>query len=138
MSEQIINSQQSLDAYKKYLDAQFEKHKYLRVDLKNGMQRTKTQNAALHKFCEQLAVTLNDGGFEFTTFVKHGYEVPFTKELVKDHLWRPVQEAVTGKLSTTKPETHEYAIIYDALNSVLAKKGIYVPWPSVESKGEAA
>ena len=133
MSEQIINSRQSLEAYKAYLDAQFAKHHYLRANVKSGKQRTLTQNASLHVFCKNLAEALNDGGFDFRTFVKDGYPVPFNEDLVKNHIWRPVQKAITGKESSTKPETHEYALIYDALNMKLAEHGIYVPWPSKES-----
>ena len=40
MAEDIINSKQSLDAYKAHLDMMFEKHKYLRMDMKKGKQRT--------------------------------------------------------------------------------------------------
>lgn len=137
MTEQPINSRQSLDAYKAHLDAQFEKYKYLRVTVKTGKQRTLTQNAALHLFCQQLADVLNEGGFDFRAFVEEGYPVPFNADLVKEYLWRPVQKAITGKESTTKPETHEYAIIYDALNVKLAEYGIFVAWPSKERLNES-
>ena len=129
MTEQIINSQQSLDAYKKYLDTQFENHKYLRLTVKTGKQRSLSQNAALHLFCEHVAVALNDAGFDFRTFIKDGYAVPFTQELVKDHFWRPIQKVVTGQHSTTKPLTDQYPVIYDFLNVKLAEHGLYVPWP---------
>jgi len=134
--EQIINSKQSLDAYKKFLDAQFEQHKYLRMTSKTGKQRTSTQNASLHKFCALLAEALNDAGFDFRLFMKEGYPVPFTEVLVKEHIWRPVQKAVTGHESTTKPKTNEYAMIYDVLNCKLAEHGLYVPWPSKDSIGD--
>ncbi len=134
MKEQIINSHQSLEAYKKYLDAQFEHSKYLRLTVKTGKQRTSTQNASLHLYCSQLAIALNDAGYDFRTFVKDGYPVPFSDELVKEYLWRPIQKAITGKESTTKPETHEYSLIYDSLNVKLAEKGLFVPWPSKDSK----
>jgi len=132
--EQIINSRQSLDAYKAYLDTQFDKHKYLRVTSKTGKQRTLTQNSSLHLFCSMLAAALNDAGFDFRVFIKEGHPVPFNEKLVKDHIWRPIQKAITGKDSTTKPETHEYADIYDALNVKLAEHGIYVPWPCKETQ----
>lgn len=128
-SEKIINSRQGLEAYKIYLDAQFDKHKYLRVTSKTGKQRTLTQNAALHLFCCKVSDALNDAGFDFRTFIREGYPVPFNEALVKEHIWRPIQKAITGKESTTKPETHEYAIIYDTLNLKLAEHGIHVPWP---------
>ena len=130
----IINSEQSLAAYKLFLDAQFKKHKFLRMTVKTGKQRSKTQNAALHLFCSQLADALNDAGFDFRTFVREGYPVPFNENLVKEHLWKPIQKAITGKESTTKPERHEYALIYDSLNLKLAEHGLFVPWPCKESK----
>ena len=130
----IINSEQSLIAYKMFLDVQFTKHKYLRLTVKTGRQRSQTQNAALHLFCSQLADALNDAGFDFREFVREGYAVPFNENLVKEYLWRPIQKAITGKDSTTKPERKEYAAIYDVLNLKLAEHGIFVPWPSKESK----
>lgn len=130
MPEEIINSRQSLDAYKAFLDAKFERYKYLRMSVKTGRQRTNTQNAALHLFCAKLADALNDAGFDFRVFIKEGYPVPFNEALVKDHLWRPIQLAITGKASTKQPERNEYGMIYDSLNAKLAEHGIYVPWPS--------
>ena len=132
--ETIINSRESLAAYKVFLDAQFEKHKFLRLTVKTGKQRSNTQNAALNVFCPQLAVALNDAGFDFRVFMKEGYPVPFNAFLVKEYIWRPIQKAITGETSTTKPKTHEYALIYDALNMKMAEHGIFVPWPSKESK----
>jgi len=134
MNEAIINSRQSLEAYKKLLDAQFEQHKYLKVTVKDGNKRTPTQNASLHLFCQQLAVAMNDAGFDFHVFIKEGYPVPFTPALVKDHMWRPIQKAITGHASTKDPEPGQYAQIYDALNMKLAEYGIFVPWPCKENK----
>jgi hypothetical protein len=133
MAEDIINSRQSLEAYKKYLDAKFEKAKYLRVTTKTGKQRTSTENASLHLFCDRVAKALNDAGFDFRVFIKDGYPVPWTEALAKDYLWRPIQEAVTGHNSTTKPERGKYGEIYDVLNVKLAEHGIYVPWPCKET-----
>lgn len=131
----IINSKQSLEAYKKFLDLQFEQHKFLRLSMKTGKTRTLTQNAALHVFCAQLADALNDGGFDIKQFFKDTYCVPFTAELVKNNIWRPMQLAVTGKKSSTKPTTGQYAEIYDCLNVKLAEYGLFVPWPSKENLG---
>ena len=134
MSEAIINSRESLEAYKVFLDAQFEKHKHLRLTVKTGKQRSQTQNAALHLFCSQLADKLNEAGFDFRVFIKEGYPVPFNEMLVKEYLWRPIQKAITGKDSTTKPERNEYALIYDSLNLKLAEHGIFQAWPTQENK----
>ena len=129
MNKNVINNRQSLEAYKVYLDAQFEEHKYLNISLKTGKQRTLTQNASLHLFCQLLADKLNEGGIDFRVFIKAGYPVPFNEYLAKEYLWRPIQKAITGKTSTTKPERDEYSKIYESLNVKLAEHGIHVPWP---------
>ena len=132
---QIINSQQSLDAYISHLQAQFEKHKYLRMDMKTGKQRTLTQNAALHKYCQLLADTLNDGGLDMRTVLKPEVDIPWTMESVKENLWKPIQKTAIGKNSTTQPLTNEYSIVYEILSKHLSEKlGVYVPWPSREAE----
>lgn len=134
MSEQVINSQTSLDAYIDHLKGQWDKHKYLRVTVKTGKQRSLTQNACLHLYCTQLAYALNEAGLDFRATIKDGVEVPWSPELAKEYLWRPIQKAVTGKDSTTKPERQEYNQIYEVLNRhISAKFGIFCAWPSKES-----
>lgn len=131
--EVVLNSEASLNAYINHLKAEFEKHKYLRVTSKTGKQRTLTQNAALHKYCQILADELNDAGMDMKSVLKESVEIPWTMEAVKEHLWRPIQKAVTGKDSTTKPLANEYSEIYEVLSRHLGeKKGIFVPWPSRE------
>jgi len=135
VSEVVLNSQQSLDAYIDHLRSQFEAHKYLRVTVKNGKQRSLTQNASLQLYCEHVAKALNDAGLDFRTVLHEGIEVPWTRELVKDHMWRKLQEAITGHKSTTKPERHQYGEIYEVLNRHLSGKlGVFVPWPSKDYK----
>ena len=126
---ETITSSQDLEAYIKNIRIRFEKDKIIKVDAKSGKTRTLTQNASLHKFCSMLAQAMNEAGFDFRVFIKEGYPVPFTEELVKEHIWRPIQRAVTGHESTTKPEPKQYSEIYDALNLKLAEHGLYVPWP---------
>lgn len=134
MAEQLINSQPAFDAYLEHLKAQWEKHHYLRVDLKTGKQRTLTQNACLHLYCTQLADALNDAGLDFRQTIREGVDVPWSPELAKDFLWRPIQKAVTGKESTTKPERQEYSQIYDVLNRHISGKfGLFVAWPSKDT-----
>jgi len=130
MSEQIINSRQSLEAYKKYLDAQFEKDKYLRATLKTGKQRSLTQNASLHLFCQMLADALNDAGLDMQKVLSQGTSIPWSAEKVKEDIWRKVQQAALGKKSTVKLERTEVSVIYDIINRHISTSfGIFVPFP---------
>ena len=130
MSESVINSKQSLDAYIAHLEAQFEQHKYLRVTLKTGKQRSLPENNAMHRYCDQLAKALNDAGLDFRQTLRQDIEVPWNGDLVKDFLWRPVQKAMTGHTSSKKPDRGQYGKIYETLNRhTSAKWGLFVPWP---------
>lgn len=134
--EEIINSEKALYDHIEKLRTEFAEHKYLRVTVKTGKQRTLTQNRALHLYCEHLAQALNDGGFDFRATIKDGVEVPWSMELVKAYMWKPIQEAMTGHDSTTKPLTGQYGEIYEVLNRYTASKlGVSVLWPSKDSMG---
>lgn len=97
-------------------------------------RRTIQQNKALHLFFDQLAEKLNDSGYDMRKVLKEGVEIPWNRQSVKEHLWRPIQQAVTGESSTTKPASSEYTKIYEVLSRHLSQKlGVYVEWPSEES-----
>ena len=96
--------------------------------------RTTQQNKSLHKFCELLADALNDAGLDMRKTLKPEVEIPWNKDMVKEHIWRPIQEAVTGKHSTTEMNTLDPSQIYEIINRHMAEKhGISVPWPSEEN-----
>jgi len=130
-----IKNQLQLDEFIKNLKAEFAKEKRLEVEVKSRGYRTLTQNKALHLYCGMVADALNDAGYDVNTFFKGGYSVPFSKEIVKTELWKPIQKAMTDETSTTKVKKLEYSDIYDVLNSKLAEYGIHVPFPSRENLG---
>lgn len=94
-------------------------------------QRTDQQNKALHKYCELLAEALNDAGLDMKQVLKPEIDIPWTKESVKNHLWRPIQQVMMDKESTTEMSTADPGDIYLVLNRHIGEKfGINVPWPS--------
>ena len=97
-------------------------------------QRTLLQNRALHKFFDLLAEALNDAGLDVQKTLRHDIEIPWNGTLVKELIWRPVQEAMTNKESTTELETPDPSHIYEVISRYLgAKFGLYVPFPSEET-----
>lgn len=96
-------------------------------------QRTPTQSAALHLYLERLAEALNDAGYDMKKTLKPGVDIPWTKEMAKEFLWKPIQEAMTGKSSTTELNTCEPSDIHLVLSRHIGEKfGVYVSWPSHE------
>lgn len=105
-----------------------------RVEIKKKKKgkRTLTQNAALHKYCELLAVSLNDAGLDMRLVLRNDIDIPWTMENAKEHLWRPIQRSVTRKDSTTQASTADYSGVHNVLSRHLSEKlGVYVPWPSL-------
>lgn len=133
-----VNSEFTLEQFIEHTRRLFEEKKYLTFSWKVGRQRTNTQNAALHVYCDLLAEALNDAGYEMvisSEVLKSEIHVPWTGREVKERIWRPVQVAVTGEESTTQPSTKEYPVIYETITRHLAKTfGIMVPWPEKEQK----
>ena len=69
-NEIIINSKHSKELFLKKMEKLYDEHRYLRVTLKTGKQRTFTQNAALHVYLQLLADELNDAGLDMKKNLK--------------------------------------------------------------------
>lgn len=96
------------------------------------MQRTEQQNKALHVWLRQVSECLNDAGFSVMKTLRHDAELPWTEHSAKELLWRPVQEAMTGKESTTECNRVEYSDIERVIARHLGQRlGVTLPpWPS--------
>jgi hypothetical protein len=93
-------------------------------------QRTIQQNKALHKYFELLAKELNDAGLDMRTVLKPEININWTEEMIKEHLWRPVQKLQFGKESTTELTTTEINKVWETLNMFLSEKfGVFVDFP---------
>ena len=95
--------------------------------------RTGLQNRSLHKFFTMLSEKLNDAGLDMVAVMSKlskRCEIPWSPEAVKERLWRKVQESTYGTTSTTKLETAQVSVVYEALNRVTSEKlGVSVPFP---------
>lgn len=97
--------------------------------------RTEQQNRALHLYCQQVADALNGAGLDIEQVLKNfTMELEWTKDSVKEILWRTAQKRLLQKHSTTElSKQQEIDKVYEAVNRFLAKMGVdSVPWPSHE------
>jgi hypothetical protein len=98
------------------------------------MKRTLKQNRALHKYLTELGNALNDAGWDMKTTLKPSVDIPWTPDMVKEYLWRPIQKIITDVESTTELETSDVDLIYKVLDRHIASKfGVSVHFPSDES-----
>jgi len=94
-------------------------------------KRTQSQNSALHLYFKRLAEALNDSGQEVKEFLQ--IDIPWTPELVKEIIWRRVQEMYVKKHSTTELTTQDIDKIYDIVNRAISERaGVHIPFPHIE------
>ena len=94
--------------------------------------RTAQQNRALHKYFSLVAEALSDAGLDVKKTLRS--DVPWSPDSVKDMMWRPLQEALLGKKSTTALKKNEIDQVYDVMNRVLSTRyGVHVPFPSLDN-----
>lgn len=132
----IINSLTALSSAITRISNEWREHKYLEIEVRHKAgKRTLTQNGAMHLFFTQLAAELNAAGYDMRKTLKPEAEIPWTPASVKTHLWRPIQEALTAKKSTTEITTVEPTVIHQTLARHLGDKlGVVCPsWPSKET-----
>lgn len=129
--EVIVNSNHSKELFIAQISKLYDEHKYLRLTVKTGKQRTNLQNSSLHKYLQMLADALNDAGYDMRRTLRVDVDIPWTGSNAKEHLWRPIQKVLTKNQSSTKPTTKEYVYIYEVLSRHMVEKfGVNVPWPS--------
>lgn len=99
-------------------------------------KRTEQQNRALHLWFEHVAKALNNAGLSTQQVLSHyKMELDWTKERVKEDIWKPVQKAVTGKTSTTELKKQEdITLVWEHINRFFADKLKMetIPFPSHE------
>ena len=100
-------------------------------------KRTLQQNKSLHLYFEFVAQTLNDAGLDMRAVLKPNVEIPWNKDTVKEHLWRPIQKLQLQKKSTTELEKRDIDKVYETMNRHLGYHGVHIPFPSLEGWIEA-
>lgn len=105
------------------------------VKLSNMDLRTLTQNRAFHLYFTMVAVQLNNSGLYINKLIKeekYKADIDWSGNLVKEQLWKPIQNAILDKKSTTQLEKAEVDRVYNTLNRYLSGMGISVPFPNRE------
>jgi hypothetical protein len=131
--QKILNSKNSLEEHIVFLRAEWEKSKWLRIQIDNEQQRTNAQNAALHLYCKLLRIELNERGLDIRKVLEHKIDIPWTDSSVKEYLWKETQKTLIQKKSTTEANRVDYSLVYETINRYTTEHfGIYLPWPSKE------
>ena len=80
---------------------------------------------------DMIAETLNDSGMYIPKVIK--LDAPWNGDRVKELIWRPTQETMLNKKSTTKLTTKEINQVFEVIHKALAEQGLEIEFPSIES-----
>jgi len=96
-------------------------------------ERTLQQNRAIHLYLRELSRALNDAGYDMKTVLKPSVDIPWTEEMAKEHLWRPIQKIMTKVESTSELDKLDVSEIYKVIDRHMSEKfGVHVEFPSDE------
>lgn len=106
------------------------------VDPKNQDTRSLKQNSALHLYFNMVAVELNNSGYSFKQVMsepnRYKADIDWNLELVKEYLWKPIQNAVFKKAKTSSLTKDELTKVYELVNRYTSNMGISLPFPHIE------
>jgi hypothetical protein len=97
--------------------------------------RSSKANRALHLYFSFISNELNELGiqYQYTGISGKTFELRYTSDLVKNFIWRPIQQSMFNKKSTTQLTTKELNDIIDVITNFFAERGIVLDFPSMET-----
>jgi len=142
----IVNSSQSLKDVISLIEQTQKEFGYIEVEITvKGKARTGQQNRALHKYCDQMANKLNEGGVSYIKWLEHkkyhgietSWSMPKFKEVFKDYAGAKYPECIDkkGEPKTSKLTREQITKVYDLVNermSVIFGQGL--DWPSLDKE----
>ncbi len=115
----------------KFLAHNIGKKMYADIHRETGV-RSPQQNKAIHVGFTLIAEALNDAGLDMRAVLKPGVSIPWTKDSVKEHLWRPIQKLMLLKESTRDlAKIEDIEVVWETMMKHLCENhGIeYIPFP---------
>jgi hypothetical protein len=130
-----VNSETTLGFCQKKLAELFNEKKWFQIQFNFDKQRSDKQNSALHVYCRLLAQALNEAGYSYIVEINgKRSKIDWSMYSVKSYMWKPIQQAIANKDSSTKCSTKDYPEIYENLNRLTAERfGVSVAWPTKEA-----
>ncbi len=132
-SQFVVNSDYSEEMFIREVKRLYKEKGYIHFKISTKRPATPQQRKALHVYFGLLADELNAAGLDLRRFfeLRPKIDIPWNKDLVKEHLWKPIQEVMLKKKSTTDCDTTDYTKVYETLNRFTIEHfHISIPWPN--------
>ena len=126
----VLQNSVGFEEFIEFITNLYEKTGYVEIEWTTARSRTARQNRALHVYFRLLGEALNDAGLDQRKVLKPSIDIPWTTESTKNHLFRPIMEAMFEINSTRKLERKQVSEVYDVLNeNISTRYGVHVAFP---------
>lgn len=117
-----------------YIEKKLKSVSFVNIKIKKKPEaRTNQQNRALHLYYTKYSNALNKAGYDVRKTISQNVNLPWTPELVKEYIWRPLQEHKFKTRSTRGLKTNQIDDVVDLINiSIGERTGVTISFPSME------
>lgn len=127
----ICRNERELENFIKHAREYYKKKSYAVFTYRNNQHITMNQHNSIYKYCDMLAMSLNESGNDMKKVFDSDFDIPWTKTSVKELIWNVVQEAMFGTTSIRELERDKVTQVYDVINRKISQKtGVFVPFPN--------
>lgn len=127
----ICRNERELENFIEHARKYYKKKNYAVFTYRNNQHITMNQHNSIYKYCDMLAMSLNESGNDMKKVFDSNFDIPWTKTSVKELIWNVVQEAMFGTTSIRELERDKVTQVYDVINRKISQKtGVFVPFPN--------
>lgn len=127
----VCRNEKELNNFLEHAKKYYKEKNFAVFTYRNNQHITMNQHNSIYKYCDMLAMSLNESGNDMKKVFDSDFDIPWTKTSVKELIWNVVQEAMFKTTSIKELERDKVTAIYDVINRKISQKtGIFVPFPN--------
>jgi hypothetical protein len=127
----VCRNEKELNNFIEHAKKYYKEKNFAVFTYRNNQHITMNQHNSIYKYCDMLAMSLNESGNDMKKVFDSDFDIPWTKTSVKELIWNVVQEAMFKTTSIKELERDKVTAIYDVINRKISQKtGIFVPFPN--------
>ncbi len=125
-----VHNEQTLKFFIDHVTKLYEEHGLVLFKWETNDGLTSSQKRAMWLYLQNIAEAMDEAGYDMRQALREDIRIKPNKQLVKEYMWNPVQQAITAQASSKKITTAELDEIQDTLGRHIAQKfGIVVRFP---------
>lgn len=125
-----VHNDQTFAEFIKFAEELYKTHGLLFFKWETNDGLTSKQKRAMWLYIQQIAEAMDEAGHDMRKCLREDIRIRPNKRLVKEYMWNPVQEIITGQTSSRSIKASELDEIQETLGRHVAERfGVVVRFP---------